>query len=176
MNLANKISIIRIFLIPVFIILIKIDYQFVAGIVFIVACATDALDGYIARSRNQITNFGKLIDPLADKLLVITALLLFLESGVVPLWTVIVILSREFIVTGLRTIAVSEGVVIAASIWGKYKTVFQMVAIILILFNNFPFRYISFPFDMIVYNIAVVATIYSGIDYIVKNRKILNMK
>ena len=137
MNLANKLTMIRIFLVPVFLVFItvkEIPYgSIIATFVFIIASLTDQLDGYIARSRNQITNFGKFMDPLADKLLVTAALVSLVELKLVAGWAVVVILAREFAVSGLRTLAASDGIVIAASWWGKIKTVTQMIAILLLL-------------------------------------------
>ena len=134
MNLANKLTMIRIFLVPIFLIFIAvkdIPYgRLFATFIFILASLTDKLDGYIARSRNQITNFGKFMDPLADKLLVTAALVSLVELQIVPSWVAMIIIAREFAVSGLRTIAASEGKVIAASRWGKIKTVIQIVAII----------------------------------------------
>ena len=137
MNLANKLTLIRIILVPIF--LVFIAYQdlpygsVIATLIFIIASVTDHLDGYIARSRNQVTNFGKFMDPLADKLLVTAALISLVELQLVPAWAAIVIIAREFAVSGLRTIAASEGLVIAASWWGKIKTVIQIIAIVLLL-------------------------------------------
>ena len=135
MNLANKLTMIRIFLVPVFLVFITVkDIPYgsiIATVIFIIASLTDQLDGYIARSRNQITNFGKFMDPLADKLLVTAALVSLVELKLVPGWAVVVILAREFAVSGLRTLAASDGIVIAASWWGKNKTVTQMKAIII---------------------------------------------
>ena len=137
MNLANKLTMIRIFLVPVFLIFITLEDipygSIIATVVFIIASLTDQLDGHIARSRNQITNFGKFMDPLADKLLVTAALVSLVELNLVPGWAVVVILAREFAVSGLRTLAASDGIVIAASWWGKIKTVTQMIAILLLL-------------------------------------------
>ena len=137
MNLANKLTMIRIFLVPVFLVFItvkEIPYgSIIATIVFVIASLTDQLDGHIARSRNQITNFGKFMDPLADKLLVTAALVSLVELKLVAGWAVVVILAREFAVSGLRTLAASDGIVIAASWWGKIKTVTQMIAILLLL-------------------------------------------
>ena len=137
MNLANKLTLIRIFLVPVFLLFIAtkdIPYgSFIATFIFILAALTDKLDGYIARSRNQITNFGKFMDPLADKLLVTAALISLVELHVVPAWAAVVIIAREFAVSGLRSIAAAQGRVIAASWWGKIKTVIQIIAIILLL-------------------------------------------
>ncbi|WP_298127317.1 CDP-diacylglycerol--glycerol-3-phosphate 3-phosphatidyltransferase, partial [uncultured Clostridium sp.] len=137
MNLANKLTMIRILLVPVFLLFItvkNIPYgSIIATVIFIIASITDQLDGYIARSRNQITNFGKFMDPLADKLLVTAALVSLVELKLVASWAVVVILAREFAVSGLRTLAASNGKIIAASWWGKIKTVTQMVAILLLL-------------------------------------------
>lgn len=176
MNLANKITITRIFLIPVFLVLMLIEFKyhnFLAAAVFILAASTDSLDGYIARKRNLITNFGKFIDPLADKLLVTSALIVLVSKGQVPALVAIIIISREFIITGFRLLASSEGVVLAASWLGKVKTVTQIVAIIAIIIGNFPFTYINFPFDIIVLYISVIFTVISAVDYIYKNRKLV---
>lgn len=188
MNLANKLTLLRIFLVPVFLIFFLvegIDYRtIVATIVFIVASITDQLDGHIARSRNQITTFGKFMDPLADKLLVTAVFVCLVQIGMIPAWAVIIILSREFAVSGLRSIAASNGLVIAASWWGKIKTVTQMLAILLflltvnimtigntnLLVNFFPGFLVA---SNIVFYICVVITIISGIDYFIKNRKVI---
>jgi CDP-diacylglycerol--glycerol-3-phosphate 3-phosphatidyltransferase len=130
------------------------------------------LDGMIARKYNLVTNFGKIMDPLADKLLVISALVCLVELGDIAGWMVIVILAREFIVTGLRMVAASEGVVIAAGATGKIKTVLQMVAIPALLLKNWPFYHIGVPFAQIMLWAAVIITIISGIEYIVRNRQI----
>ena len=141
MNLANKLTLIRIVLVPVFLIFIAakgIPYgSTIATTIFILASITDKLDGYIARSRNQITNFGKFMDPLADKLLVTAALISLVELHVVPAWAAVIIIAREFAVSGLRSIAAAQGKVIAASWWGKWKTSFTMVtlAMMIILVN-----------------------------------------
>lgn len=193
MNLANKLTMLRIFLVPLFLIFIAvkdIPYgTFIATFIFIVAALTDQLDGYIARSRNQITTFGKFMDPLADKLLVTAALISLVELQLIPAWATVIIISREFAVSGLRTIAASEGKVISASMWGKAKTVTQIIAIIALLikinissskylisliesneivgvFINYGSRFLLF--------LAVVMTIISGYDYFKKNLKIIN--
>ena len=191
MNLANKLTILRMFLVPVFLVFMAvrgIPYgSIIATIVFILASLTDKLDGYIARSRNQITNFGKFMDPLADKLLVTSALVSLVELQLLPAWAAMVIIAREFAVSGLRTVAASEGTVIAASNWGKAKTVIQIVAIILLLikaniataplnvllksgFLNDFFRLVP-DFIML---LAVLITIVSGVDYFVKNKSVIN--
>ncbi len=176
MNLANKITIARIFLVPIFMIVLlnKIPYgMYIAAVIFTIAAITDTLDGYIARSRNQITKFGKFMDPLADKLLVTAALVSLVQMGKLSAWIVVVIISREYIISIFRAIAASEGIVIAASWWGKLKTISQIVAIIAILLDNFPFSLIHFPFSTIALWVAVLLTIVSGVDYIYLNRQIL---
>ncbi|RQD67184.1 MAG: CDP-diacylglycerol--glycerol-3-phosphate 3-phosphatidyltransferase [Tindallia sp. MSAO_Bac2] len=176
LNLANKLTILRIFMIPVFMIFLlnKIPYGVpIAAFIFILAALTDTLDGYIARKRNQVTTLGKFIDPLADKLLVSAALISLVQMGELSAWVVVIIISREFTISILRAVAASEGVVIAASWWGKAKTITQILAIIAILMNNFPFSYIGFPFDQIMVLLAVVFTIISGVDYLKLNMHIL---
>ena len=177
MNLANKITLFRVFLVPVFMIILYLDIPYnmeIAGAVFIFASLTDALDGHIARSRNMITSFGKFVDPLADKVLVSAALIALVELGKVPAWIVVFIIAREFTITGFRTIAVAEGITIAASSLGKIKTITQLIAITLLLFNNFPFSFINIPMDMIMIYICLFFTILSGVDYIYKNKKVLS--
>lgn len=175
MNLANKLTMLRIFLVPIFLIFIAargIPYgKELATIIFILASLTDKLDGYIARSRNQITNFGKFMDPLADKLLVTAALVSLVELQIVHAWVAMIIIAREFAVSGLRTIAASEGKVIAASWWGKIKTVIQIVAIIAALLN---LSYINPTLKIltdVTMGAAVIITIISGVDYFVKNKE-----
>lgn len=188
MNIPNKITISRIFLIPIFIIILSVPFNwgewsightnlpvshFVAALIFIIASGTDWLDGYYARKYNLVTNLGKFLDPLADKLLVSAALILLVEMGLAPAWIVIIIISREFAVTGLRLVAAGEGIVLAASNMGKLKTVTQILAIILLLLHNFPFSYVGFPFATIVLYIAMVITAISGYDYFVKNLHVM---
>lgn len=178
MNLANKITIFRVFLVPVFMLVLysNIPYStYIAAAVFIFASLTDTLDGYIARSRNMITDFGKFIDPLADKMLVSAALISLVELGKIPGWVVVIIIAREFTITGFRVIAASGGITIAASSLGKIKTVTQLVAIISLLINNYPFNLISFPFDMILLYTSLFFTILSGVDYIYKNKTAIKM-
>ncbi|MBQ9931812.1 MAG: CDP-diacylglycerol--glycerol-3-phosphate 3-phosphatidyltransferase [Firmicutes bacterium] len=173
MNLPNKLTMLRIFLIPIFIVLLMFDLWYVAAGVFIAASITDALDGMIARKMNLITNFGKLMDPLADKLLVTAALVCFVQLEVLDAWMVIVILAREFLVTGLRTVAAGQGIILAAGVSGKLKTIFQMVAIIVILLQDWPFTLVTdAPVGLILMWIAVILTIYSGAEYIIKNRRV----
>ncbi len=175
MNLPNKLTLLRIVAIPVFIVVLMMGHGYAATVIFIAAALTDMLDGKIARKYNLVTNFGKLMDPLADKLLVMAALVCLVELARVPGWMVIVILAREFAVTGLRQVAASEGIVIAAGMTGKIKTVTQMIAIPLLLLDNWPCRYIGVPLDQIFLWIAVAMTIVSGVEYMVKNRQLLSM-
>lgn len=179
MNLANKLTLFRIFLVPVFMVFLLVDITYgstIAAIIFIVAALTDMLDGHIARSRNMITKFGKFMDPLADKLLVSAALISLTEMGIIPSWMVVIIIAREFAITGLRVLAASEGITIAASKWGKIKTITQLIAIISILLNNFPFNYINIPFDRFMLVLAVIFTIISGVDYIYKNINLFKLE
>lgn len=188
MNLANRITLARIFLVPVimFFLLVRLDFppiefedfsitynQIIATLIFIVAASTDGLDGYIARKRKIVTNLGKLLDPLADKLLVAAVLISLVDMGKVDAIIVIVIISREFAVTGLRQVALLEGTVMAASKWGKWKTATQITAIIALLLNNFPFALVDIPFDMIASWAAAIITVYSGFDYFIKNKNVI---
>ena len=206
MNLANKLTVFRMILVPIFVIfgylgtfgIITGDFLGIPmflwfmNFIFIIASITDKLDGYIARSRNQVTTFGKFLDPLADKILVLSALVMLVEFGKIPAWIPVIVLAREFLVSGYRLIAVEKGgKVIAASIWGKLKTVTQMIAIILVFFDRFNFCdfliantnkaealasslqiYMTTPemiFNIItsvLMLISVVATIFSGYDYL----------
>lgn len=178
MNLANKITIFRVFLIPVFMGVLYSGHpssHIYAGIIFVFASLTDSLDGYIARSRNLITDFGKFVDPLADKLLVSAALISLVGMQKIPAWIVVVILSREFTITGFRTLAASEGITIAASKWGKLKTITQLLAIALILFDNWPFNGLGIRVDQIMLYLALIFTVISGVDYIYKNKETLNL-
>jgi len=177
MNLANKLTLLRVVLIPIFLVvllspLLKAPYsRYIATIIFVVASATDFLDGYIARSRNMVTNFGKFMDPLADKLLTCSAFVSMVALGDIPAWAVIVILSREFAITGFRTLAMEANIVIAASWWGKIKTTCQMILIIVVL-PDFPGNTIDI-IEKVLIGLAVFFTILSGIDYIVKNKQVL---
>ncbi|MEC0246157.1 CDP-diacylglycerol--glycerol-3-phosphate 3-phosphatidyltransferase [Paenibacillus chitinolyticus] len=189
MNLANKITLARIFLVPIimFFLLVNIQFphikiqtfsitynQIIAALIFIIAASTDSLDGYIARKNKLVTNLGKLLDPLADKLLVTAVLVSLVEMDKLGAWIVIVIISREWAVTGLRQIALLEGAVIQASKWGKAKTAAQITAIIALLINNFPFAFIDVPFDLIASWIAAIITVYSGLDYFIKNKHVID--
>lgn len=188
MNIPNKITISRIFLIPIFIVILSVPFDwgewnigdtslplshFFAALIFMIAAGTDWLDGYYARKYNLITNLGKFLDPLADKLLVSAALILLVEMGLAPAWIVIIIISREFAVTGLRLVAAGEGIVLAASNMGKLKTVTQILAIILLLLHNYPFSYLGFPAATVVLYIAMIITAISGYDYFVKNLHVM---
>lgn len=177
-NLPNQLTMARIFAIPVFIIVLMMGFRVTATIIFIAAALTDMLDGKIARKYNLVTNFGKLMDPLADKLLTMSAFICFVGLGDVPAWMVIVILGREFIITGMRQVAAAEGIVIAAGWSGKIKTVCQMVAIPLIMLNNWPFTFLPvvIPMDQIALWAALVMTIWSGAEYIIKNKEVFSMK
>ncbi|MBU9788106.1 CDP-diacylglycerol--glycerol-3-phosphate 3-phosphatidyltransferase [Lentilactobacillus sp. IMAU92037] len=188
MNLPNKLTIFRIILIPFFILILAVpifsgsvtiagtvigNARWVATIIFIVASLTDFLDGQIARRRHLVTNFGKFADPLADKMLVMTAFIFLVEIGEVPAWVIAIIVCRELAVTGLRLIIVeNNGAVIAAAWPGKIKTTTQMLAIILLFLNNVLFAAINFPLDQIMLYTCLFFTIYSGIDYFVQNRSV----
>ncbi|MGU3469562.1 CDP-diacylglycerol--glycerol-3-phosphate 3-phosphatidyltransferase [Paenibacillus sp. D51F] len=188
MNLANKITLARIFLVPVimFFLLIRLDLgsikfgdyqitytQMIATLIFIIAASTDGLDGYLARKNKMVTNLGKLLDPLADKLLVAAVLISLVEMDKLSALFAIVIISREFAVTGLRQIALLEGSVLAASTWGKWKTGVQIAMIIVLLLNNFPGAFLDLPLDLILSWAAALITVWSGIDYFIKNRNLI---
>lgn len=180
MNLANKITMARFLLVPVFVVKISLFHgwfaDLLAGIVFIAAACTDFVDGHIARSRNMITTFGKFMDPLVDKILVTAALIALVALARIPAWVVIVILAREFAITGLRTVAVSEGVVIAASPLGKLKTACQMAAIALLLLYTLPClpNTVIFVLGQILLYAALVLTLLSGWDYLKGCKKLLS--
>ncbi len=165
LNAPNIICIIRILLIPVFMFFTMNNNNIFATVIFIIASITDWLDGYIARKYNLVTDLGKFLDPIADKLLVLSALIIFVSQGIVPVWIVYVMIARELIIGGFRSIAASKGIVIAAIMSGKVKTVLQMIAIIVTL--------IEFKYYDILFIIAAVASVVSLIEYIYKNRKVL---
>lgn len=198
MNLANKLTILRILLVPIMVIIpffniqgevfgIPITY-IIVDIIFIIAALTDKLDGYIARSRNQITTFGKFLDPIADKIIVITAMIMLVEWGHLPAWIPIIVIFREFVVSGYRLVAVGQnGKVIAANIWGKLKTVTQMLAIALAFIDPNAFGAIfegnlvgyEFIINLIVtlmMSVSVVATIFSGWEYIKGSKELFKDK
>ena len=163
---ANKITIFRILLIPVFLILAYMGQQYWALAVYIIACLSDMADGYIARHYNQISNFGKFMDPLADKVLVLAAMCFFIENGQMPGWAVVIVLFREFAVSGLRLIAVEQQRVIAAAWSGKIKTACTMVGLCVMLFTSHPLV------NQIVTWVIVITTLYSGIEYFYVNRDV----
>ena len=176
MNLPNKLTIMRVILIPFFVFFLLSPYfpaygNYIAVAIFIVASMTDMLDGKIARKYNLVTNFGKFMDPLADKLLVCSAMICLIELDRLAAWIVIVIIAREFIISGFRLVASDNGVVIAASYWGKFKTTFQMLMVIVLILD------IQMPFFQILGTVltyvALILTVVSLIDYIVKNKDVL---
>ena len=169
MTISNKLTILRILMVPLFVVLYAYDLMIASAVVFILASLTDSLDGYLARSRNEITNFGKFADPLADKILVISAIICMVEKGMIPGWALIVIIAREFIISGIRMSAAAQDVVIAADKLGKIKTVTQMVAITLLVFNFENIFYV----DYILFYISVFFTVLSGLSYLVKYGKVL---
>lgn len=173
MNLPNKLTMFRVVLIPFFVLFMLVDItgvdKWIALAIFIIASLTDLLDGKIARKYNLVTNFGKFMDPLADKLLVCAALICLVELSVIPSWIVIIIISREFIISGFRLIASDNGVVIAASYFGKFKTTFQMVMICLMIADIEALNILT----TIVMWIALVLTVVSLIDYLVKNKDVM---
>jgi CDP-diacylglycerol--glycerol-3-phosphate 3-phosphatidyltransferase len=174
MNLPNKLTVLRVIMIPFFLIFLNIN-KYVALAIFIAASLTDLLDGKIARKYNLVTNFGKFMDPLADKLLVCSALVAFVELDRLPAWIVIIIIAREFIISGFRLVAADNGVVIAASYWGKWKTTFQMFMIILLIIDADAAINVTWFYWLtyIVTGVAVVLTVVSLIDYLVKNRSVM---
>ena len=199
MNLPNKLTIIRIILVPIMLVVGIIDRLvgipgsllgistafWIMGLIFIVASATDKLDGTIARKTNQVTTFGKFLDPIADKILVLTAMVIFVEYGRMPAWIPVIVMFREFLVSGFRLVASQKGTVIAASVWGKLKTVTQMIALILCFIDGYGYAYfvghtIS-NIGLLVLNIimtvlltiSVIATIFSGWDYLRKGKDLL---
>lgn len=176
MNLPNKITMLRVLLIPFFVVFMLVPGipagKYIALAIFIVASLTDTLDGYIARKYDLISNFGKFMDPLADKLLVSAALISFVALGTMPAWVVIIIISREFIISGFRLVASDAGVVIAASWWGKIKTITQMImSIVLIMDIDCTFMYVL---GQVLIYLALALTVISLVDYLVKNWQVMN--
>ncbi len=177
MNLANKLTMLRILMIPVFIAVLvyskdrDIVYRYIALGIFIIASVTDALDGYVARKYNMITDFGKLMDPLADKILVSSALIILIELGNISSWVVSIVIAREFIISGIRLIATEKNIIIAASPLGKLKTVSQMLSVILMLLS---IEAISFITDISIWLMCVLSVV-SLLDYIIKNKKVLSL-
>lgn len=179
MNTPNKLTLIRILMVPLFIWFLYAGFNVLATLVFVIASFTDYLDGYLARKHGLVTTFGKLMDPLADKILTISALVCFLELDVrfLSAWMVVIIIARELIVTGIRLIALDENKVIAASWWGKSKTVSQMIAIIILMLD----RIVPLDIGMISITgisvwVMVVLTVYSGFDYVKKNFSLFKFK
>lgn len=193
MNLANKITMIRIMLIPIILLVLQPYPQWLnekapifqhlnqygmyyAALLFVLTAATDKLDGHIARKYNMVTNLGKLLDPLADKLLISAALIMLVCLNMTSSWVAIIIIGREIIITAIRTVASLKGIALAADNYGKIKMVFQVVAITAVLLNNYPFTFVtSAPIDDVLMYIAVILTIYSGFNYIKMNYKKLQM-
>ena len=176
-NLPNILTLLRVFLVPIVIVFLTLRTQFgnfcgfhvgdlIAVSIFAIASLTDAIDGYLARKNNQITNFGKFLDPLADKILVIAVLITMVELGLFPSIPVVIIITREFIVSGLRMVAASEGVVIAASRGGKLKTITQLIGIIMLM--------LELPFAMTVMWISVILTVWSGIEYLINGLDVIS--
>ncbi|MBQ1214977.1 MAG: CDP-diacylglycerol--glycerol-3-phosphate 3-phosphatidyltransferase [Firmicutes bacterium] len=176
MNLPNKLTVLRMIAVPFFIACYMMELAIPALIIFALASLTDMLDGQIARKHNLVTNFGKIMDPLADKILVYSAFCMMVQDGTVPGWMMIVILAREFVVSGMRTVAASEGIVVAAGMSGKIKTVLQMIAVPLLLMLA------AFPDVMILYYAAygflwasLIMTVVSGVEYIMQNKSVFSM-
>lgn len=176
MNLPNKLTVLRVCMVPVFVVFMLWNgfgtaSKYVAAAIFILASMTDWLDGYLARKNNLVTDFGKFMDPIADKLLVCSAMICLVEKGALPAWIVIIIIGREFIISGFRLVASDKGVVIAASYWGKFKTVSQMLMVILLILDlGGVFNTIA----QVLMWIALVLTVVSLADYMVKNRSVLS--
>ncbi|WP_430600570.1 CDP-diacylglycerol-glycerol-3-phosphate 3-phosphatidyltransferase [Enterococcus sp. DIV0008] len=188
MNLPNQLTVLRIIMIPIFILVLVLpidlgtltvgttqleNTHLIAAILFAAASITDWLDGKIARSRGLVTNFGKFADPLADKMLVMTAFIMLVELNKAPGWVVSIIVCRELAVTGLRLLLVEQSGEVMAAAWpGKIKTATQMVAIIFLFLNNIPFSMIGLPVDQIMLYLCLIFTIYSGVDYFIKNTNV----
>jgi CDP-diacylglycerol--glycerol-3-phosphate 3-phosphatidyltransferase len=193
MNLANKITVVRIMLIPFFVMLLLPYPQWLenqsllfsylnqygayyAAFLFALTAATDKLDGHIARKYNMVTNLGKLLDPLADKLLISAALIMLVLLHMAPSWLVILIIGREIVVTAIRSLASAKGIALAADKHGKIKMVFQVIAITVTLLNNYPFAFFTaIPVDQILMYLALILTVYSGLNYILLNYKKLEL-
>ena len=175
MNLPNKLTVLRVILIPFFVVCLLAKggaepaLRWTAAAIFIIASLTDMLDGKIARKYNLVTNFGKFMDPLADKLLVCSALICLIQLEQLPAWMVIIIVSREFIISGFRLVAVEQGIVIAASYWGKFKTTFQMIAVVLMIVD---IQALSLITGICTW-VALILTVVSLVDYIAKNHKVI---
>lgn len=177
MKIANRLTIARLCLIPVFLIAYYMFrdsfFAWIPALIFGVASFTDFLDGYLARKRNEVTTIGKFMDPIADKVLVMAAFVVLAADGKLSAVSVIIFLSREFIISGFRQIAASKNLIISASKSAKIKTATQIVAILLLLLNNFPFAIIGFPMDKIAVLVALAFTLWSGVEYVIVNKGIL---
>ena len=176
MNLPNRLTVLRVCMVPVFVVFmlwngLGSSAKYVAVVIFILASMTDWLDGYLARKNNLVTDFGKFMDPIADKLLVCSAMICLVEKGALPAWIVIIIIGREFIISGFRLVASDKGVVIAASYWGKFKTVSQMLMVILLILD---LGGVFHTIAQVLMWIALVLTVVSLADYMVKNRSVLS--
>lgn len=176
MNLPNKLTVARVIAVPFFIVAFMLKLYAISLVIFALASLTDMLDGKIARARGLVTNFGKIMDPLADKILVYSALCLFIDIKLVAGWTLILILAREFTVAGMRTVAASEGRVLAAGMSGKIKTVLQMIAVIvMILALAVPAYPIIMTAGLFVYYASLIMTVYSGVEYVLQNKDVFSM-
>ena len=177
MNTPNKLTILRVIMIPFFVLFMLVPiggdaHKWIALAIFIIASLTDTLDGYLARRDNLITDFGKFMDPLADKLLVCSAMICLIDLGKIPSWVVIIIISREFIISGFRLVASDNGIVIAAS-WGKAKTVSQMVMVIMLIAD---LGGVFHTIEIVLIAVATVLTVISLVDYLTKNKQVLSMQ
>lgn len=176
MNLPNKLTVLRVCMVPIFVFFMLWDHlgttgRYIAALIFILASMTDWLDGYLARKNHLVTDFGKFMDPIADKLLVCSAMICLVEQGMLASWMVIVIIGREFIISGFRLVASDKGIVIAASYWGKFKTVFQMIMVILLILN---LGGIWDTLAQVITWIALILTVISLADYLKKNWSVLD--
>ncbi|CEP68706.1 CDP-diacylglycerol--glycerol-3-phosphate 3-phosphatidyltransferase [Moorella glycerini] len=168
MTAANRLTLVRLGLVPLFAILVLLPWgpgRYLAAALFLLAAATDGLDGYLARSRDEVTRLGQLLDPLVDKLLITTALILLVQLHLVPAWVVILIVGREFLISGLRQVAAGEGLILAASSWGKVKTLTQVIAIVALL--------VEVPQAVLLLYVALVLTMVSALHYLLSNRDLL---
>ena len=172
MNTPNKITTLRLIMIPVFMVAyMNLKINIISALIFVLAFLTDMLDGYLARKNNQVSNFGKIMDPLADKVLVSSAMVLLTMTEVINPWITVLVLAREFIVSGVRMAAAAEGNVVAASLWGKAKTIWQFIALSIALLINKPSLFV----DLLMW-VNLALTVLSGVDYLVKNKKYLSFE
>lgn len=180
MTTASKITVVRIAMIPLFIVVALLDWKYgnlAALIIFAVASLTDGIDGYVARKYNQISDFGKFLDPLADKILVMAAIMILVERNQVPSWAAIIIIAREFAVTGLRLVAVSEGVVLPAGISGKIKTFASILGVCFMLTRwHGTVLFAGITGDHVATAVMVITTVWSGVEYFIKNRKLIDFR